>query len=562
MALSIDAPPLDAAILPAPADDAVQILLVDDEPANLKALELSLASTGCRFVHARSADEALLALLDQDFAAIVLDVRMPGMTGLELANMIKGRRRTRHVPILFLTAHLPEEREILKGYGVGAVDYLTKPISPDILRSKIAVFVDLFRATRALSQTNEALQREAAERQRMAEALRQANEDLEARVAERTAALREADRRKDEFLASLAHELRNPMAALRSAAEVYRMRAPAGVELEAPQGVIDRQLRQMTRLLDDLLDVSRITRGQFGLQRGRVELSRVIQAAVETSRPALEQRGHILSVSLPVEPVYLDADQARLSQVFANLLDNAAKYTEPGGRIRVTAEVTHGAVFVRVADSGIGIARDALPHVFDLFYQSEGRTTTWTPGGLEIGLTLVRRIVDLHGGHVTSHSDGPGRGSEFVVRLPTLGDMRQPQPERESADPVEPLHPLRVLIVEDNRDAAAMLDVLLKEWGQETRVTHDALIALEVAGQFKPHIVLLDIGLPQLHGYEVARRIRQDAWGKRALLVAITGWGQEADRQQSKAAGIDFHLVKPVDPAALRTLLAGYQPRS
>jgi signal transduction histidine kinase len=543
-------------------DDAVQVLLVDDEPANLTALEASLASTGCRFVQARSADEALLALLDQDFAALVLDVRMPGMTGIELAGMIRGRRRSRHVPILFLTAHLPEERDLLQGYGAGAVDYLTKPINPDILRSKLAVFVELFRATRALARTNDALHREAAERQRAQEALRQANHDLEARVAERTAALQEADRRKDAFLASLAHELRNPMAAMRSAAEVFRLKTPPGADLDVPQGVIERQLRQMTRLLDDLLDVSRITRGQLTLQRGRVDLRDAVAAALETSRPIMEQRNHTLTVSVPPDPVYLDADRTRLSQVFANLLDNAAKYTDPGGRVRLSAEHTSGNVVIRVRDSGVGIDRELLPHVFDLFVQTD-KSTSWGYGGLGIGLTLVRQLVEMHGGSVTGHSDGPGQGSEFVVRLPTLdaaADRADKEPAAAEAAALE--HSLRVLIVEDNRDAAAMLDVLLKEWGQDTRVAHDALIALDVASQFQPQVVLLDIGLPQLHGYEVARRIRQHAWGKRALLVAITGWGQEADRQQSKAAGIDFHLVKPVDPGALRTLLAGYQPRS
>ncbi|MBI4499602.1 MAG: response regulator [Gemmatimonadetes bacterium] len=540
-------------------EEPVQILLVDDQPVNLEALELMLAPSGCKCVRAKSADEALLALLDQDFAAIVLDIRMPGMTGLELASLIKRRRRTEHVPILFLTAHMADEKEIIRGYGTGAVDYLTKPVSPEILRSKVAVFIDLFRKTRALARANEALQREIAERQWMEEALREANQELEVRVQERTAALREADRRKDEFLAALAHELRNPLAALYTAAEVYRLKAPSGTDLAGPQGVIERQLQQMTRLVGDLLDVSRITRDKLILQKSRVELAKVVADAVETSRPIIEQREHALVVNVPAEPVTVEADQVRLAQVFSNLLDNAAKYTEPGGRIKLSAERHDNDVVVRVEDTGIGIEPEALPRIFDLFMQADNAHDR-ARSGLGIGLTLVRRLVEMHGGSVSGQSEGSGKGSTFAVRLPILMDA----PAQQEQDRLEPdrlvlEQSLRILIVEDNVDAAEMLNAMLTAWGQETRVAHDGVAALEVAGQFRPQIVLLDIGLPQFSGYDVARRLRAQSWGKSILLVAVTGWGQEIDRQRSKAAGFDHHFLKPVDPGLLRRLLASYR---
>lgn len=551
--------PAPVALAPLMATDMVPILLVDDTPANLEALQASLEVTGCRFVSARSADEALMALLDQDFAAIVLDVRMPGMTGLELATLIKQRKRTQHVPILFLTAHMLDQADVLRGYTVGAVDYLTKPIRPEILRSKIGVFVDLFRKTQALATTNEALQREIAVRQEAEEALRVVNQDLEERVRERTASLRDADRRKDEFLAALAHELRNPLAALRTAAEVYRIKAPPGKGLEMPQGVFDRQLRQMTRLIDDLLDVSRITRNTLTLRKERVELRPIVAAAVETSSPMIKHKEHKLELELPVEPVIFMADSVRLAQVIANLLDNAAKYTEPGGRIRLGAEVIGEELRLRVRDSGVGIDPEVLPRVFELFMQADpspGRGH----GGLGIGLTLVRRLVEMHGGSVSVHSEGSGKGTEFELCLPLVRENPFAE-EHMSPGPTGTLEQsLRILVVDDNRDAAEALHVMLSTWGQTTRVAFDALAALDIAAKFEPQVVLLDIGLPKLHGYDVARRMRDQPWGRDALLVAVTGWGQEADRQQSKAAGINHHLIKPVDPEVLKQLLAGFTP--
>ncbi len=535
-------------------EDAVPLLLVDDQPANLDALEASLASTGCRFVLARSADEALLALLDQDFAAIVLDVMMPGMSGFDLATMIKRRERTRQVPILFLTARMLDAQDEKRGYRVGAVDYLTKPLDPEILRSKIAVFVDLYRKRRALSRMNLELQRQIGERQRMSETLRRNNEDLEQRVTDRTAALAETARRKDEFLAMLAHELRNPLSALRSASEALRLKTADDADLQAVAGVFERQLGQLTRLTNDLLDVSRITRDRLSLQRSRVAVGDIIESAMETVRPLVEKRGQTVKVSVPAAPIHVDGDPARLAQVVANLLDNAARYSSERSTINLTVELSGPQVLIKVADNGAGIERDFLPRVFELFVQGH-KPPHPGEGGLGIGLPLARRLTEMHGGSLTAYSAGPGRGSEFVVQLPVLASQRGAPAGNTRPEPAARLPAHRVLIVEDNEDTASMMTVMLAEWGQETRLARDGTTALEIAGQFRPDVVLLDIGLPRLHGYEVAKRLRQETWGREITVIAMTGWGVERDRQ-SEAAGINHRLLKPIDPAALRALLA------
>lgn len=540
-------------------DEAVPILLVDDQPANLDALEASLATTDCKFILTRSADEALLALLDQDFAAIVLDVMMPGMSGFDLASMIRRRERTRQVPILFLTARMLDQQDELRGYGTGAVDYLTKPVDPQILRAKIAVFVELFRKRRALSRMNLELQRQIGERHKMSEALERANAELEMRVAERTAALAEANRRKDEFLATLAHELRTPLSALRTASEALRLKAPDNADLVTLQGVFQRQVQQLTRLTNDLLDVSRITRDKLTLQRRRVPIAEIIDSAVEAVRPLAEKRNQTVNVVAPSGPVHVDGDPARLTQVLANLLDNAARYSPQGTRIDLTAELSGPHVLIKVADKGSGIERDLMPRIFELFVQ--GHRSQPDEGGLGIGLPLARRLTEMHGGTLTAYSPGPGRGSEFVVQLPTLSTEQPADRSAARADAPAKLARQRVLIIEDNQDTATMLDIMLKEWGQETRVAHDGPSALEVAKQFRPQVVLLDVGLPRLHGYEVARRLRQQEWAREAHVVAITGWGLEADRQ-GEAAGIDHRLLKPVDPQTLHALLLSMQRTS
>ncbi len=376
----------------------------------------------------------------------------------------------------------------------------------------------------------------------------------EERIYGLMAQLKEADRRKDEFLATLAHELRNPLAPLLSILEIMKRGDGNGDLQERVRSTLERQLGQMARLVDDLLDVNRITRGKLELRREQVPLASVVQQTVEACRPLAEAARHELTVSLPAEPVSVYADAARLAQVFGNLLNNACKYTEPGGRISLTAERQGDEVEVRVKDTGLGIPGDQLATIFDMFMQVD-RSLERSQGGLGIGLTLVKRLVEMHGGSVEAHSAGPGLGSEFVVRLPLAAAESEDQ---KPAAPVEraPAAAHRVLIVDDNLDAALSLSTLLKMTGSETRTAHDGLEAVEVAADFRPDVVLLDLGLPKLNGYDVCRRIREYPWGQRMVLVALTGWGLEEDRRLSRAAGFDHHLVKPVDFTDLMGLLA------
>ena len=369
-------------------------------------------------------------------------------------------------------------------------------------------------------------------------------------------ALRDADRKKDEFLATLAHELRNPLAPIRNAAQILTAKGPPVPELQWARGVIDRQLQLMARLLEDLLDVSRISRNKLELRPERVELAAVVEAAVETSRPVVDAGRHALSVALPPEPIRLEADPVRLAQVFANLLNNAAKYTEEGGRIWLTAERQGSDVVVSVRDSGIGIATEMLPRVFEIFSQAKPALVR-SQGGLGIGLSLVKGLVELHGGRIEAKSGGPGRGSEFVVRLPVAAATPTREPAWPGDDDGQPPGPKRrVLIVDDNRDSADSLAMLLQIKGHEVGTAYDGERAVEVAGALRPEVVLLDIGMPKLNGYDACRHIRAQPWGKGMFLIALTGWGQEEDRRRTEAAGFNHHIVKPVDPAVLMELLA------
>jgi CheY-like chemotaxis protein len=323
---------------------------------------------------------------------------------------------------------------------------------------------------------------------------------------------------------------------------------------------MERQLNQMTRLIDDLLDTGRISQGKLELRRKRVELASVIHQAVEGCRSAIESAGQEIVVTLPQRPIYLDADSIRLAQVFTNLLSNASKYSDPGSRILLTAVQEGGDAVVSVKDTGIGIPPEMLQKIFDMFTQVD-QSLERTRGGLGIGLTLVRQLVELHGGSVHAFSEGLGRGSEFVVRLPVLSEAPESQPREAVTGVASPTSGRRILVVDDNRDAAGSLAMLLKMTGNETQIACDGLEAVHAAETFKPDIVLLDIGLPKLNGYDACRRIREQPWGKHMALIALTGWGQEADRQKSKDAGFDGHLVKPVDYAALMKVLAESQQK-
>jgi signal transduction histidine kinase/CheY-like chemotaxis protein len=375
------------------------------------------------------------------------------------------------------------------------------------------------------------------------------------------AELRDADRRKDEFVATLAHELRNPLAPIRNSTRILQAKGPADPDLAWAREVIDRQVAHMSRLLEDLLDVSRIAQGKLELRRAMAPLAEVIAAAVETCKPAIDAAGHTLHVSLPSEPLEVDGDAVRLAQVFGNLLTNAAKYTERGGHIELTAWQDAGEAVVTVRDTGIGIEHDMLGRLFEMFAQ-DARASRRSQGGLGIGLSLVKGLVELHGGRVVARSDGPQRGSEFMVRLPlaTMGAAHG------AVDPGGAMVRLsrRVLVVDDNRDSADTLSTLLEVMGCEVAVAYDGEQALAAGAQFKPDAVLLDLGMPKLNGFETCERMRLQAWGQSICIVAVTGWGQDEDRRRTKDAGFNAHMVKPADPGKLTELLASIsvkQPR-
>ncbi|MGA3172731.1 MAG: response regulator [Chthoniobacteraceae bacterium] len=665
--------------------EPINILIVDDEPKNLIALETVLEDPAYRLVRANSADEALLALVSEEFALLVLDIQMPGMNGFELAHMIKQRKRTACVPIIFLTAYFSEDEHVMEGYSTGAVDYLHKPINAAVLRSKVAVFATLHRKTRQSELANQALIAEIAERHRTQDQLRQLNADLERRVATRTSelsesearfralaedmphlvwesdpdglstyqnakwrnytgiareitrddwprilhpqdspsliseweksietgsefdtycrlrraadgayrwfqikaapvrnssgaiirwvgtctdvheqrkaeeALVEADKRKDEFLAMLGHELRNPLAAIRQAVSITENISEDPGARQWAAAVIDRQTAQLSRMVDDLLDVERINRGRIDLRLEALDLDAVLARAIEAVRAAMEQKGHTLVAEIDDPGLRVNGDSARLEQVFVNLLGNAVKYTPEHGRIRLSARRDHSEVVISVADNGIGISPDLLPHVFKLFTQGE-TSLDRAEGGLGIGLTVVKSLVEMHGGFVEVLSAGKQAGAEFIVRLPLLPAESSPSGSTPVGDvPGDLPAGLRVLIVDDHIDAAQTLALLLSRRNCKVRVTHDGPSAIVAAREFDPQVFLLDLGLPGLDGYEIAATLRADSRFRTALFVAISGYAQDADRARTLAAGFDCHCAKPVDfPTLLSVIRARF----
>jgi signal transduction histidine kinase/DNA-binding response OmpR family regulator len=701
------------------AEDKANILVVDDLPAKLLSLETILQDLDQNVVTARSGREALRRLLERDYAVILLDVNMPDMNGFETAALIRQRPRTEHTPILFITAY-GDEFHAAQGYSLGAVDYILSPVVPDVLRTKVGVFVDLYRKTEQVkrqAREHVALAREQAARAAaeevtrrslflaeaskilmrsldpaatlrglvrqavpflgdlgagvlvdsntdawktelawtdpasgarrqaalnkealapaLAEAVRRAldtgktellpeascgppadpahavqtsegqqapgpdfavtctlalplqargrtlgalllamgpsgrlydasqralAEDLAGRAAlaldnaRLYRDIQEEDRRKNEFLAMLAHELRNPLAPIRNAAQVLHLAGLGPQQQQWARGVIERQVQQLTRLVDDLLDVSRITRGKINLKKESVDVAAVVGRAVEISRPLIDQRKHTLHLAQPPEPLRAVVDPVRLAQVLANLLNNAAKYTEEGGTIWLTVERAGDELVFRVRDTGIGIQPELLPQIFNLFTQAS-RSLDRSQGGLGIGLTLARRLVEMHGGSLQAFSAGTNQGSEFVVRLPVLSEL-PPPPSSESPPPTSAAS-FRVLVVDDNVDAAESLALLLRTMGQVVQTAFDGPAALEAAEAFGPDVVLLDIGLPGMDGYEVAQELRRRGLGD-VVLVALTGYGQQQDLARARAAGFDHHLVKPADISRLPELFASF----
>jgi signal transduction histidine kinase len=560
---------------PQQAGDKVNILLVDDQQARLLTYQSILQELGQNLVYAHSGAEALERLMDTEFALILLDVSMPGMDGFETAAMIHDHPRFESTPIIFVTGVHDTEFDRLKGYKLGAVDYVSIPVVPEILRGKVSVLIELHckrrdlqisnqslaEANKALANANLTLQAEKAREleilnrdlQASNRDLEQSNTALQAQVAERNRAeyaLKEADRRKDEFLAILAHELRNPLAALSASARLLGMQPQKPEYAAMASGAIQRQVSHMARLLDDLLDVSRISHGLMQLQRDRAEMAELVRSAVEMVRPQLESKQQSLNMVLSAEPAPVLADAVRMIQVLANLLNNAVKYTPDGGHIEVRLEVEAGTVTVAVRDNGIGIAPAMLDQVFGMFYQA-GKSQ----GGLGIGLALVKGLVELHGGAVKALSGGEGRGTEFILTLPVATEGAHARAAI-AADVTGTGAPsLRVLVADDNRDSAMSWSILLESMGHRVAVAHDGRAAVEMAQQFLPQVALLDIGMPFIDGYEVARQIRAADWGREVFLVAVTGWGQARDRALAQEAGFDEHYTKPMDPAQLEKVL-------
>ena len=514
-----------AGVVPSVSGEARAVLLIEDNPGDARLIREMLRDargTSFRLEHEERLTAGLERLARGGVDVLLLDLSLPETQGLDTFRRV--RSHAPGVPIVVLTG---SDDEDLGNRAVqsGAQDYLIKGQ------------VDGPLLGRAL--------RYAIERGRIEEELRRRAEQLA-----------EMDRRKDEFLATLAHELRNPLAPIRNSLQILRLSGGSGPIAERVHEMMERQVCHMVRLVDDLLEVSRITRGKIELRKERVELLAVIQSAVETSRPLIEEARHRLAVTLPPEPLALEADPVRLAQVIANLLNNAAKYTEEGGQIWLTARREADEAVVSVRDTGLGIPADMLPRVFDMFAQVD-RTLKRSQGGLGIGLTLARTLVEMHGGRLEARSDGPGQGSEFTVRLP-LAPVDQTAEEgrpQAATRPAVGLCPRRVLVVDDSHDAADSLGMMLKFLGADTRVVYDGPSALEAIRSYRPAVVLLDIGMPGMDGHEVARCVRQQPEWKNVALIALTGWGQEEDRRRSRAAGFDHHLVKPVEASALQALL-------
>jgi signal transduction histidine kinase len=586
----------------------VNILLVDDQPGRLLTYRTILEPLGERLVEASSGEQALARLMVDDFAVILLDVNMPGMDGFETASLIHQHPRFEQTPIIFVTAVNVGDMDRLRGYKLGAVDYVSVPVIPEIMRTKVAVLAELHRkrlelqrANARLSAANVSLQEEKQqELERLNASLVEANDTLARRndelrneVSERMQAeerLREADRRKDEFLATLAHELRNPLAPLQNALNVRRMTA---ADADDPlQDTMERQVALLVRLIDDLMDVARITRGKLVLRQAPTTLQDVLASAVELAMPVIGSGGHQLQQRLPDAPLALHADATRLAQVFANLLNNAAKYSDAGSVIELQADDDADSVRVRVRDHGIGLTPEQIDSIFELFSQAD-TSIERSRGGLGIGLTLVRTLVTLHGGEVSARSDGPGFGSEFQVRLlraleatgsgtdvaPSHGAHEsmagvpdaphaQDDATRGEADATATTTPLsprtatnnaparRALVVDDNRDAADTLALMLSMLGLETHCIYDPLQVERVVAAFTPQLVFMDVGMPGRSGYDVARALRAAPGGARLVLVAVTGWGQPGDRMRTAQAGFDHHLVKPPELQAIRDICA------
>jgi signal transduction histidine kinase len=508
----------------------VYFLLVDDLEENLLSLEGLLRRDGLVLLNARSGSQALELLLQYDVALAILDVQMPEMDGYELAELMRGTERTRRVPIIFVTAGAADRQHRFRGYETGAVDFLNKPIEPDILRSKASVFFELYQQRHQIAAQRDELKAYAE-------------------------ALTEADRRKDEFLATLAHELRNPLSPIRNGLDILRA-SPSAPNAEEIRDMMDRQLSHLVRLVDDLLDVSRVSQGKVELRKGQIALSELLKTAVEASDPLISAGRHELILDLPDAEVWLDADLTRLSQVVSNLLNNAAKYTPEGGRIVLSTRRDRDEVLISVSDNGIGIPSDMLPRIFDLFTQVRDNLDR-SRGGLGIGLALVKQLVEMHGGAIAAESAGPGKGSSFRLRLPVEEAAPAPSAAVEPPSPISRQDArLKVLVVDDNLDVAQTVGWMIEAIGHEYRLVHEGKLAVQTAQEYRPDAILLDINMPGMDGYAVCRALREQTLFDDTVIIAQTGWGQTQARTDAGESRFDHHLVKPVNMDRLEQLLA------
>lgn len=529
------------------------ILVVDDDPANRLAIEAALGDLADRLVMAESGDAALRKLLEQDFALILLDVQMPGLDGFETARVVRSRLRNQTIPIIFVTAYSKDDKEILRGYELGAVDFLFKPIVPEVLRAKASVFVQLREQAQKMAQQSDRLrimEREQHEReleqqrkQAQAELLRR-ERDEQLRI---NARLEETDRQKDRFIAVLAHELRNPLAPLVTGLEIFEDVDFANPEHTRVREAMSRQVRTLNRLVDDLLDVSRIASGKIVLQPDLIDLREVCRQAVNATEGAAAARFQDLKVEIPETEVLVNGDAVRLGQVVSNLLSNAVRYTPTEGWICVSLRVEGDEAAIAVEDTGRGLEAEAMSRIFEMFVQErEGGE------GLGLGLTLVKNLVEMHGGTVSCTSEGRGLGSRFEVRIPMAveNEKEAPAAVEQDAEPTQ----LSVGLIEDEADIRDLVEALFTAWGHTVVQAANGRAGIEMVEAHDFDVVFVDIGLPGIDGYEVARRL-SELGDKKPFLVAMTGYGQANDRAKALEAGFDHHVTKPASSSDLKAAL-------
>ena len=527
------------------------IFVVDDNRANLVAIEAALGDLGRKLVLATSGIEALGRLLEQDFALIILDVAMPGMDGFETAKLVRSRDKNRATPIIFVTGLSWQDDAVIRGYELGAFDFLMKPIRPEVLRAKASVFVQLQERTIELQAKAEELrlaQARAHERE-MAATRKKFETDILERQMQQMA---EVDRRKDEFLAILSHELRNPLQPLQTAVEVLEHDPDAPVPARI-RSIIHRQVHHITRLVDDLLDIARLNAGRLELRREPVKLSTVVEEAVEAFKKVVATKTQTLNVHVSDKSATVNGDATRLVQVVSNLLSNASKYTPASGTITVESGTDKDEGFIRVTDTGKGIPAHLVGRVFDMFV--EERTEPSGKGGLGLGLGLVKRLVEMHNGSVQAKSPGADRGATFEIRIALAKSTAAPEPK--PAHEATSDKPLRAVVCDDAPDLRDLVADLLRLRGHEVTVVADGKSAVETITRERPDVALIDIGLPEMDGYEVARQIRATLGKDTPRLIAMTGYGTASDRAAAFSAGFDAHVVKPASAETILRALHG-----